>query len=154
MGGEARVAAGGRSVLAVDCLPLWGYTSICGRRLEMEDDVAIVPRFLTCPEFKKQLKRPLWILSLEWMTRLGARWSGEVVAKHAQVMLLWRLCQNLWHLRLWAQRRWLLTSAPHIPLYRIVEIHRQCSNVASMLLPRIVFTVATDGTIMAYGWSF
>jgi protein phosphatase 2C len=47
--GEARVAAGGRSVFTVDCMPLWGYTSICGGRPEMEDDVATVPRFLTCP---------------------------------------------------------------------------------------------------------
>ncbi|NP_001147858.2 Probable protein phosphatase 2C 6 [Zea mays] len=51
---EARVAAGGRSVFAVDCVPLWGYTSICGRRPEMEDAVAIVPRFFDLP---------LWLLT-------------------------------------------------------------------------------------------
>lgn len=32
-----------------DSLPLWGFTSICGRRLEMEDAVAAVPNFLRVP---------------------------------------------------------------------------------------------------------
>jgi protein phosphatase 2C len=41
---EARVAAGGRSVFAVDRVPLWGCTSICGRRPEMEDAVAAILR--------------------------------------------------------------------------------------------------------------
>lgn len=39
----------GRSVYEVDCIPLWGFTSICGRRPEMEDAVATVPRFLKIP---------------------------------------------------------------------------------------------------------
>ncbi|KAK9274490.1 hypothetical protein L1049_021738 [Liquidambar formosana] len=30
----------------LDCVPLWGFTSICGRRPEMEDAVAAVPQFL------------------------------------------------------------------------------------------------------------
>ncbi|CAL4949075.1 unnamed protein product [Urochloa decumbens] len=72
---EARVAAGGRSVFAVDCVPLWGYTSICGRRPEMEDAVATVPRFHDVP---------LWMLTgnavidgLDPMTfRLPARFFG------------------------------------------------------------------------------
>jgi protein phosphatase 2C len=51
---EGRVAAGGRSVFAVDCVPLWGCTSICGRRPEMEDAVATVPRFFDVP---------LWMLT-------------------------------------------------------------------------------------------
>ncbi|PUZ56109.1 hypothetical protein GQ55_5G269600 [Panicum hallii var. hallii] len=51
---EARVAAAGRSVFAVDCVPLWGYKSICGRRPEMEDAVATVPRFFDVP---------LWMLT-------------------------------------------------------------------------------------------
>jgi len=51
---EARVAAAGRSVFAVDCVPLWGYTSICGRRPEMEDAVATAPRFFDVP---------LWMLT-------------------------------------------------------------------------------------------
>ncbi|KAK9073864.1 hypothetical protein SSX86_006458 [Deinandra increscens subsp. villosa] len=38
-----------RSVFEVDCVPLWGFTSICGRRPEMEDAVATVPRFLKVP---------------------------------------------------------------------------------------------------------
>ncbi|TYI25346.1 hypothetical protein ES332_A05G044000v1 [Gossypium tomentosum] len=39
----------GRSVFEVEYVPLWGVTSICGRRPEMEDAVAIVPRFLKVP---------------------------------------------------------------------------------------------------------
>ncbi|XVF48706.1 hypothetical protein PTKIN_Ptkin03bG0211300 [Pterospermum kingtungense] len=38
-----------RSVFEVECVPLWGFTSICGRRPEMEDAVAAVPRFLMVP---------------------------------------------------------------------------------------------------------
>ncbi|XP_010247362.1 PREDICTED: probable protein phosphatase 2C 53 [Nelumbo nucifera] len=38
-----------RSVFELDCIPLWGCTSICGRRPEMEDAVAAVPRFLNIP---------------------------------------------------------------------------------------------------------
>ncbi|KAK1418331.1 hypothetical protein QVD17_27474 [Tagetes erecta] len=45
--GAAATAA--RSVFEVDCVPLWGFTSICGRRPEMEDAVATVPRFLKVP---------------------------------------------------------------------------------------------------------
>ncbi|CAI9773905.1 unnamed protein product [Fraxinus pennsylvanica] len=29
--------------------PLWGFTSVCGRRPEMEDTVIALPRFLTIP---------------------------------------------------------------------------------------------------------
>ncbi|XVF89047.1 hypothetical protein PTKIN_Ptkin19aG0099800 [Pterospermum kingtungense] len=38
-----------RSVFEVEYVPLWGFTSICGRRPEMEDAVAAVPRFLKLP---------------------------------------------------------------------------------------------------------
>ncbi|GMH12382.1 hypothetical protein Nepgr_014223 [Nepenthes gracilis] len=38
-----------RSVFEMDSIPLWGYTSICGRRLEMEDAVAVMPRFMKIP---------------------------------------------------------------------------------------------------------
>ncbi|XVE70872.1 hypothetical protein DITRI_Ditri10aG0105400 [Diplodiscus trichospermus] len=38
-----------RSVFEVEYVPLWGFTSICGRRPEMEDAVAAVPRFLKIP---------------------------------------------------------------------------------------------------------
>ncbi|XWS26442.1 hypothetical protein CRYUN_Cryun26dG0032900 [Craigia yunnanensis] len=37
------------SVFEVECVPLWGFTSICGRRPEMEDAVAAVPQFLKVP---------------------------------------------------------------------------------------------------------
>ncbi|KAL7121864.1 hypothetical protein ACP275_01G010700 [Erythranthe tilingii] len=38
-----------RSIFEVDCVPLWGFTSVCGRRPEMEDSVATVPRLLKIP---------------------------------------------------------------------------------------------------------
>ncbi|XP_022754682.1 probable protein phosphatase 2C 53 isoform X2 [Durio zibethinus] len=38
-----------RSVFEVEYVPLWGFTSICGRRPEMEDAVAAVPWFLNIP---------------------------------------------------------------------------------------------------------
>lgn len=38
-----------RSVFEVDFVPLWGFTSVCGRRPEMEDAVATVPHFLKIP---------------------------------------------------------------------------------------------------------
>ncbi|KAL8537469.1 hypothetical protein ACS0TY_012554 [Phlomoides rotata] len=40
---------GSRSIFEVDCVPLWGVTSVCGRRPEMEDAVATVPRLLKIP---------------------------------------------------------------------------------------------------------
>ncbi|KAI9191151.1 hypothetical protein LWI28_004314 [Acer negundo] len=39
----------GRSVFEVNYVPLWGFTSVCGRRPEMEDAVATVPYFLKIP---------------------------------------------------------------------------------------------------------
>ncbi|KAJ0031483.1 hypothetical protein Pint_13746 [Pistacia integerrima] len=39
----------GRSVFEVAYVPLWGFTSVCGRRPEMEDAVATVPDFLKIP---------------------------------------------------------------------------------------------------------
>ncbi|CAA6666187.1 unnamed protein product [Spirodela intermedia] len=38
-----------RSSLVSDCIPFWGHVSICGRRPEIEDAVAIVPRFSEIP---------------------------------------------------------------------------------------------------------
>ncbi|XP_057799721.1 protein phosphatase 2C 50-like [Salvia miltiorrhiza] len=38
-----------RSIFEVDCVPLWGFTSVCGRRPEMEDAVAALPRLLKIP---------------------------------------------------------------------------------------------------------
>ncbi|KAK4422200.1 putative protein phosphatase 2C 6 [Sesamum alatum] len=38
-----------RSVFEVDYVPLWGFTSVCGRRPEMEDAVATMPRFMKIP---------------------------------------------------------------------------------------------------------
>lgn len=38
-----------RSVFDLDYTPLWGFISLCGRRPEMEDALATVPRFLTIP---------------------------------------------------------------------------------------------------------
>uniref|UniRef100_A0A5B7ARS3 protein-serine/threonine phosphatase n=2 Tax=Davidia involucrata TaxID=16924 RepID=A0A5B7ARS3_DAVIN len=39
----------GRSIFEMDYVPLWGFTSMCGRRPEMEDAFAIVPRLLKIP---------------------------------------------------------------------------------------------------------
>ncbi|XP_017229127.1 protein phosphatase 2C 53 isoform X2 [Daucus carota subsp. sativus] len=38
-----------RSVFEIDYVPLWGFTSLCGRRPEMEDALATVPRFMKIP---------------------------------------------------------------------------------------------------------
>ncbi|XP_042488452.1 probable protein phosphatase 2C 6 [Macadamia integrifolia] len=47
---ERRIGGSGtRSIFELDCVPLWGFTSICGRRPEMEDAVAAIPRFLKIP---------------------------------------------------------------------------------------------------------
>ncbi|XP_065866769.1 protein phosphatase 2C 16 [Euphorbia lathyris] len=49
-GGEKNPTKGPiRSVFELDCVPLWGSVSICGRRPEMEDAVAAVPRFTKIP---------------------------------------------------------------------------------------------------------
>ncbi|XP_008228245.1 PREDICTED: protein phosphatase 2C 16 [Prunus mume] len=48
--GEKNVSkASIRSVFELDCIPLWGSVSICGRRPEMEDAIAAVPRFINIP---------------------------------------------------------------------------------------------------------
>ncbi|CAJ1972016.1 unnamed protein product [Sphenostylis stenocarpa] len=39
----------GRSVFELDYTPLYGFISVCGRRPEMEDALATVPRFLKIP---------------------------------------------------------------------------------------------------------
>lgn len=44
--------SGGRatqSAFGIDCIPLWGSVCICGRRPEMEDALAAVPRFTKIP---------------------------------------------------------------------------------------------------------
>ncbi|KAK4785794.1 hypothetical protein SAY86_002483 [Trapa natans] len=38
-----------RSVFELECIPLWGSVSICGKRHEMEDSVSSIPRFLRIP---------------------------------------------------------------------------------------------------------
>lgn len=48
-GGKEVSGVVGRSVFEVDYVPLWGFTSVCGRRPEMEDAVATVPHFLKIP---------------------------------------------------------------------------------------------------------
>ncbi|KAJ7966398.1 Protein phosphatase 2C [Quillaja saponaria] len=46
---EKGVSGTVRSVFELEYVPLWGFTSICGRRPEMEDAVATVPEFLKIP---------------------------------------------------------------------------------------------------------
>ncbi|KAI3524969.1 hypothetical protein L1887_03640 [Cichorium endivia] len=38
-----------RSVFELECVPLYGYHSVCGKRPEMEDAVATVPQFMKIP---------------------------------------------------------------------------------------------------------
>ncbi|XP_042508686.1 protein phosphatase 2C 16-like [Macadamia integrifolia] len=38
-----------RSIFELDYVPLWGFSSLCGRRDEMEDAVAVIPQFLKIP---------------------------------------------------------------------------------------------------------
>ncbi|KQK04583.1 hypothetical protein BRADI_2g14420v3 [Brachypodium distachyon] len=47
----AATSSGGRrtSVFALDAPPLWGLESVCGRRPEMEDAAAVLPRFHRLP---------------------------------------------------------------------------------------------------------
>ncbi|KAK8921447.1 putative protein phosphatase 2C 6 [Platanthera zijinensis] len=42
-------SVGLRSLFLKNCVPLWGYISICGRRPEMEDAVVAVPHFFDIP---------------------------------------------------------------------------------------------------------
>ncbi|XVF74362.1 hypothetical protein PTKIN_Ptkin13bG0104600 [Pterospermum kingtungense] len=46
---EKNLNRGSRSVFELDCIPLWGSVSIIGKRTEMEDAVAVVPRFIKIP---------------------------------------------------------------------------------------------------------
>ncbi|XP_021294274.1 protein phosphatase 2C 16-like [Herrania umbratica] len=46
---EKNLNRGSRSVFELDCIPLWGSVSIIGKRTEMEDAVAAVPRFIKIP---------------------------------------------------------------------------------------------------------
>lgn len=47
---EKNIGGGGiRSVFELECLPLWGSVSTCGRRPEMEDAVASIPRLVKIP---------------------------------------------------------------------------------------------------------
>ncbi|OMO66167.1 phosphatase 2C (PP2C)-like protein [Corchorus olitorius] len=46
---EKNLNRGSRSVFELDCIPLWGSVSTIGKRTEMEDAVAAVPRFIKIP---------------------------------------------------------------------------------------------------------
>ncbi|XVE88672.1 hypothetical protein DITRI_Ditri19aG0088000 [Diplodiscus trichospermus] len=46
---EKNLNRGSRSVFELDCIPLWGSVSIIGKRTEMEDAFAAVPRFIKIP---------------------------------------------------------------------------------------------------------
>ncbi|KAG8494665.1 hypothetical protein CXB51_012313 [Gossypium anomalum] len=46
---EKNLNRGSRSVFELDCIPLWGSVSIIGKRAEMEDAVAAMPRFMKIP---------------------------------------------------------------------------------------------------------
>lgn len=38
-----------RSIFEVSYVPIWGFTSVCGRRSDMEDAVSIIPQFVEIP---------------------------------------------------------------------------------------------------------
>lgn len=44
-----KMKIGGHNVFGLDTVPLWGFSSVRGRRPEMEDAVAALPRFLKIP---------------------------------------------------------------------------------------------------------
>ncbi|KAE8699419.1 Protein phosphatase 2C 16 [Hibiscus syriacus] len=46
---EKNLNRGCRSVFELDCIPLWGSVSVIGKRTEMEDAVAVMPRFIKIP---------------------------------------------------------------------------------------------------------
>ncbi|KAL4560063.1 hypothetical protein LXL04_032211 [Taraxacum kok-saghyz] len=46
---EKNQSKGIRSVFELEYIPLWGFDSVCGKRPEMEDSVAVVPRFMEIP---------------------------------------------------------------------------------------------------------
>ncbi|GKV00840.1 hypothetical protein SLEP1_g13459 [Rubroshorea leprosula] len=46
---EKNLTKGSRSVFELDCIPLWGSVSICGKRREMEDAIAAEPRYMKIP---------------------------------------------------------------------------------------------------------
>ncbi|KAI3737721.1 hypothetical protein L2E82_27733 [Cichorium intybus] len=46
---EKNQSKGIRSVFELEYIPLWGFHSVCGKRPEMEDSVAVVPRFMEIP---------------------------------------------------------------------------------------------------------
>ncbi|KAI4381845.1 hypothetical protein MLD38_007876 [Melastoma candidum] len=46
---EKNLGKGGKSVYELDCVPLWGSVSICGKRPEMEDAVQAIPQFMKVP---------------------------------------------------------------------------------------------------------
>lgn len=43
------VKGGIKSVYELDCVPLWGSVSVCGKRPEMEDALMVVPNFMKIP---------------------------------------------------------------------------------------------------------
>lgn len=56
--GDANAVAGKqkKSVFLIDCKPLWGCSSLCGWRSEMEDVYRVVPGFIEVP---------IWMLTKE-----------------------------------------------------------------------------------------
>ncbi|KAH6779119.1 homology to ABI2 [Perilla frutescens var. hirtella] len=55
-----------QSTHALDVPSRWGFTSVCGRRKEMEDSVVALPRFLTIPSF--MVGHPNFISDNQYLT--------------------------------------------------------------------------------------
>ncbi|CAB4302867.1 unnamed protein product [Prunus armeniaca] len=64
-----------RSVFELDCIPLWGSVSICGRRPEMEDAIAAVPRFINIP-IKMLIGNQLYNGMSQSLTHLTSHFFG------------------------------------------------------------------------------
>ncbi|KAL6285430.1 hypothetical protein ACE6H2_009820 [Prunus campanulata] len=74
--GEKNVSkASIRSVFELDCIPLWGSVSICGRRPEMEDAIAAVPRFINIP-IKMLIGNQLYNGMSQSLTHLTSHFFG------------------------------------------------------------------------------
>lgn len=97
--GEENVHKGARSVFELDCIPLWGSVSICGRRPEMEDAIAAVPCFTKIP-IKMLVGNGLVNGMGQSLTHLNSHFFG-VYDGHggSQVRPLYQIAVNLFYLR-------------------------------------------------------
>ncbi|KAJ9537473.1 hypothetical protein OSB04_030206 [Centaurea solstitialis] len=77
---------GVRSVFELECIPLWGSHSVCGKRPEMEDAVAAVPQFMKIPVKMLAGNQPAKAYqSRDLDISLGRRvWKCKIVANYCR----------------------------------------------------------------------